>query len=103
MISRHTRSPEVAGSTPAEPRKYQRGKWQRREMPKTTGVRSEGTTGVLVLLIKIENIIREMLHIDIDIFHRKNSIFKKCWISVAIGRKLVKILSDIPPHVYYVW
>ena len=29
----------------------------------------------IILLLKIENIIREMLHIDIDIFHRKNSIF----------------------------
>ena len=29
----------------------------------------------IILLLKIENIIREMVHIDIDIFHRKNSIF----------------------------
>ena len=29
----------------------------------------------IILLLKIENVIREMVHIDIDIFHRKNSIF----------------------------
>ena len=29
----------------------------------------------IILLLKIGNVIREMVHIDIDIFHRKNSIF----------------------------
>ena len=29
-----------------------------------------------ILLLKIENIIREMLHIDIDIFHQKIPFFK---------------------------
>ena len=57
----------------------------------------------IILLLKIENIIREMVHIDIDIFHQKNSIFQKCRISAAIGRRLAKILSHILPHVYYVW